>query len=330
MSRKIRWGILSTGSIAKKFAAGLKSSPQAELVAVGSRRKETADAFADEFDIPRRHASYPSLVADAEVDAIYVATPHPMHHDDAILCLEAGKAVLCEKPFAMNELQSREMMEVAERCGIFLMEAMWTRFLPYYRKMRELIADGAIGEVRTVLADFGFRAGVNPEGRLFSPALGGGGLLDVGVYTVALANDLLGEPEQVAALADIGTTGIDEQAACVLKYGGGRLASLFSAVRTSTPMEATVLGTEGHIRLEGPWWRGEKFTLCRAGKDAEQFHLPLVGNGYNYEADEVNRCLLQGRTQSETVPHADTLRTMRTLDRIRKQVGLTYPMEGQA
>lgn len=330
MSRKIRWGILGTGNIAKKFATGLKSSPQAELAAVGSRTQAGADAFADAFDIPRRHGSYGQLAADADLDAIYIATPHAMHHDDTILCLEAGKAVLCEKPMAICLPQAREMIDTARRCGTFLMEAMWTRFLPWYRKMRSLLADGAIGDVRMIMADFGFRSAIDPQGRLFNPAMGGGAALDVGIYPVALANDLLGEPAEILALADIGTTGVDEQAAYILKYDGGRLASLTTAVRTLTPMEATIMGDEGYIRVASPWWCSQSFTLSRTGKESETFHLPLEGNGYNYEADEVNRCLLEGCTESKIVSHDSTLLTMRTLDEIRRQIKLRYPMEAPA
>jgi len=328
MAEKIRWGILGCGNIARKFAEGLSAVGDAELAAVGSRTQAKAQAFADKFGAARAHDSYEALVADGEVDVVYVATPHALHKDNSILCLEAGKAVLCEKPFTINTVQARQVIDLARKKGLFLMEAMWTRFLPCLARVRQLLADGTIGEVRMIAADFGFRAGVNPESRLFNPALGGGALLDVGVYTVSLASMVFGdEPGDVATLAELGATGVDEQSAFVLKYPGGRLASLLTAVRTLTPMEATIMGTEGHIRLHTAWWRGSKMTLSVQGRDEQLIELPPEGNGYNYEAQEVGRCLRAGRTESEVMPLDETLAVMRTLDRIRAEWGLTYPME---
>ena len=324
--KKTRWGILGTGSIARKFAEGLRSVKDAELLAVGSRQQETADKFADEFGAPRRHVGYSSLAADDGLDAIYVATPHTMHRDDTLRCLEAGRAVLCEKPFAINEAQAREMVAAARRQKAFLMEAMWTRFLPAMVRLRDLLAAGTIGEVRQVAADFGFRAGFNAKGRLFDPALGGGALLDVGVYTVSLASMILGEPTEVAALGHLGSTGVDEQSACVLKYKGGQLAVLSDAVRTGTPMEATVMGTEGYVRVHSLWWRPVRLTVHVKGGD-QVIDVPFEGNGYNYEAAEVGRCLREGRLESAVMPLEETLAVMRTLDRIRSQMGLKYPME---
>lgn len=327
MGRKTRWGILGTGSIAKKFAEGLKSVKTAELAAVGSRQQATADKFADEFGAPRRHASYAALAADDGVDVIYVATPHAMHRQDALLCLEAGRAVLCEKPFAINEREAREMVAAARRKKVFLMEAMWTRFLPAMVRLRDLLAAGTIGQVRMVAADFGFRAGFNPKGRLFDPALGGGALLDVGVYTVSLASMILGgEPAELAALGELGQTGVDEQSAFVLRYKGGQLATLSAAVRTNTPMEATVMGTDGYVRVGSMWWCGTRLTVHSKGGD-QVIDVPLEGNGYNYEAAEVGRRLGEGKLESEVMPLEETLGVMRTLDRIRSKMGLRYPME---
>src|SRR5215216_7626821 len=198
---KTRWGILGTGNIASQFARGLVALDDAELVAVGSRTAESAEAFGERFSAPRRHASYAALASDPDVDAIYIATPHPLHHDNTIMGLEAGKAVLCEKPFAINAGQAQAMIATARERGVFLMEAMWTRFLPHMVRLRELLAAGAIGEVRMLQADFGFRTSFNPQSRLFDPALGGGALLDVGVYTISFAQMILGEPDRVTGLA---------------------------------------------------------------------------------------------------------------------------------
>lgn len=327
MTETIRWGILGTGNIAHQFARGLADTPDAALVAVGSRSAETAAAFGDEFDIPRRHASYADLAADDGVDAVYVATPHPFHKDNSILLLESGKAVLCEKPFTINAAEARAVVDVARERGIFLMEAMWTRYVPAVVRARELLAEGAIGEVRMVQADFGFRAGVNPEARLFNLALGGGALLDVGIYSLSMASMVLGPtPAEVVSTAQIGETGVDEQSAMLLRYPGGELAVLSCAVRTSTPVEARIIGTEGRILLHSPFFKCGALTVQRGGKE-EHIELPLEGNGYNYEAAEVGRCLRAGLRESDVMPLDETLALMTLMDTIRAQWGLTYPME---
>ena len=327
MAEKLRWGIIGAGSIAKKFSLGVQASELCELTAVGSRSQAKADAFGEEYGIPNRHGSYRAVADDPDVDAVYVATPHPMHKDPSILCLRAGKAVLCEKPFAVNAAEARAVIDVARETGVFCMEAMWSRFLPSIVKLRELIAAGTIGEVRMVLADFGFRCGWNPEGRLLNPVLAGGGLLDVGIYTLSLAGMILGEVREIASLAHVGESGVDEQAAMALKYDAGRLAVLATGVRTRTPMEASILGTEGFIRLHSPWWRGNPLTIEAPGKDPETIEVPLVGNGYNYEADEVARCLAAGKTESDVIGLDETLSLVKTMDALRAQWGLKYPME---
>lgn len=326
-SPSIRWGILGTGNIAKQFARGLTAIPDADLVAVGSRTQDSADAFGDEFAIPRRHASYEALAADGEVDAIYVATPHSLHRDNSILCLERGKAVLCEKPFAINAGQARDVVAVARERGLFLMEAMWTRFIPAVVRAREWIAEGAIGEPRLVAADFGFRAGVNPKGRLFDPALGGGALLDVGIYTISMASMVLGpNPDRIETTATMGETGVDEQSSFILGYQGGEMAVLYTAVRTSTPVETRILGTDGRILIHSPFYKAEKVTL-QAGDRTEEVELPLEGNGYNYQAVEVMSCLRSGKTESEVMPLDETVALVGIMDNIRAQWGLKYPME---
>ena len=324
---KIRWGIIGTGNIAHKFATGLRACGDAQLMAVGSRQQETADKFAAEFDVPHRHASYEALAADPDVDVVYVSTPHSFHHDNTILCLEAGKHVLCEKPFAINAVQASEMIAVARRRKRFLMDAVWSRFQPAQVKMRELIADGAIGELRMIESDFGFRAGVNPKARLFNPELGGGALLDVGVYNVQLASMLFGPPTQIKALAQLGETGVDEQAAVVTLHEQGRIAFSSTAIRTTTRHAACVFGTGGWITLDEPWWRTNGLTLVVAGKAPVHFDTPLVANGYNYEADEVMRCIRAKKLESDVMPLDETLSIMKTLDAIREQWGLKYPME---
>jgi len=331
MAEKIRWGILGTGAIARKFAEGLKVLDDAELVAVGSRTQESADAFGDAFRVPRRHASYEALASDAHVDVIYVATPHALHKDNTILCLQAGKPVLCEKPFAIHAREAEEMIRCARERRLFLMEAMWSRFFPIMFKVRELLRGGVIGEPRILAADFGFRAEINSEGRLFNPALGGGALLDVGVYPVSLSSMIFGTPARITGMAHLGETGVDEQSAVILGFAGGALAVLYAAIRTRTPQEAVIMGTEGQIRIHSAWWRPVRMTVSGLGKEdgvsPEVVELPYEGNGYNYEATEVMQCLHAGRQESDLMPLDETLAIMRTLDEIRAQWGLTYPME---
>lgn len=327
MTDNIRWGILGTGVIARKFALGLKAAPGAELAAVGSRTQAAADEFGDAFGVARRHASYEALAHDPEVDVIYISTPHSLHKDNTLLCLEAGKGVLCEKPFAINAAETEAMIKLARQKKLFLMEAMWTRFLPAVLKVRQLIAEDAIGEVRMLMADLGFRAEFDPKSRLFDPALGGGALLDVGIYTVSFASMLLGTPVKVTSLAQLGQTGVDEQSAMLLSHAGGQLAVLAAAVRTDIPSEAIIMGTKGRIRVHAPIYCPVRLTLSRPEQGDEIIDAPLEGNGYNYQAFEVMNCLRNGWLESATMPLDETLSIMRTMDEIRAPWGLKYPME---
>lgn len=328
MDERIRWGILGTGAIAKQFAKGLEVLPEAELAAVGSRAQETADAFGDQFGVPNRHASYEALAADASVDAVYVATPHSLHRENSIMCLRAGKAVLCEKPFTINRKEAEAVVAVAREEGVFLMEAMWTRFLPVMGRVRGWIADGAIGEVTMVSADFGFRSTPDSaKSRLYDPALGGGALMDVGVYTVSLASMVFGrQPARIAGMAHIGELAVDEQAGMVFGYEGGEMAVLYTSIRNRTPHQAYVMGTGGMIHLHPPFWRGTEAMLF-SGNGEEAVELPYEGNGYNCEAEEVMRCLREGKAESAVMPLDETVAIMETLDRVRAQWGLKYPME---
>jgi predicted dehydrogenase len=323
----IRWGILGTGGIADKFATGLQDTPDAVLAAVGSRTIEAASAFAGRFGNPRTHGSYQDLVNDPDVDIIYVATPHPIHHSAARLCLEAGKAVLCEKPFTLNAGEAADLIAYARERKLFLMEAMWSRFLPAAQRFRQLVADGAIGEPRILHADFGFRGNGDPNHRLFAPSLGGGALLDVGVYVTSMASWIFGRPQSIASFGHIGDTAVDEQVGLLFGYEGGALSQLTAAVRTNTPQAVTLMGTEGSIRIHPLWWKPTTLTLSRSGQDDETIELPFEGNGYNYEAAEAGRCLREGLLESPGIPLDETLAIMETLDAVRAQWGLTYPME---
>lgn len=328
MTSPIRWGIIGTGSIAKQFARGLTAIPDAQLVAVGSRTAQSAEAFGNEFNVRNRHASYAALAADPDVDAVYIATPHPMHVHDTLLCLNAGKAVLCEKPFAVNASETKQMIELARAKKLFLMEAMWTRYIPVVVKAREWLKQGCIGEPRMVMCDFGFRAGWDETSRLIDPRLAGGGLLDVGVYAISFASMVYGgSPKHVSGHADLGSTGVDEQAGMVLSYGKDRMAVLACAVRTTTPQHAYILGSEGSIQIHAPFWKATVSTLNIDGKAPETIEIPHVGNGYNYEAEEVMRCMRAGKLESDVMPLDETLTIMETMDRLRELWRIKYPMD---
>lgn len=323
----IRWGILGPGRIAKKFAIGLQSVPDAKLVAVGSRTAGRAAVFAAEFKAPYAYDSYEAMVANPEVDVVYVATPHPMHLEAALLCMKAKKAVLCEKPFTINVRDSQELIDCARREKVFLMEAMWTRFLPSIVQVRDWLARGLIGEPRMVMADFCFRTDWNPAGRALNPHLGGGALLDVGIYPLSFASMVFGGPPvTITGQCHFGETGVDEQSAMVLSYQSGALAVLACAVRTQSPHDARILGTEGSIYLPG-FWHATEATLVLPGKETKTVTPVRIGNGYNYEAVEVGRCMRAGLMESPVMPLSETLTTMRTMDELRRQWGLVYPQE---
>jgi predicted dehydrogenase len=326
--KTIRWGILGTGGIARKFADGLALLPDASLTAVGSRTQSAAEAFGSAYKIPHRHGSYAALMENPEVDVIYVATVHPLHFENSIGCLTAGKAVLCEKPFTINAGQTEKIIALARQKRLFLMEAMWTRYFPAIVKVRSLLAEGALGEVRQVQADFGIKPDFDPKGRLFDPALGGGALLDLGVYPVSLASMVFGEsPRRILSAAMLGSTRVDEQSAMVMEYSNGRMAVLSCSLRYASPQEAHILGTDGRIRIHRPWWFADTITLSRAGREDETITLPYLGNGYAHEAVEAMACLRSGRLESDVMPLDESLRIMRTLDAIRSEWGFKYPGE---
>ena len=323
--KKTRWGILGTGSIATKFALGLVDADNAELLAVGSRSSETAEVFAARHGAAHSHSSYDELAKNPDVDAIYIATPHVLHRENALTCIAEGKAVLCEKPFAMNAREGEEMVAAAQHAGTFLCEAMWTRFLPGTRRVRELIASGAVGEPRQLSCDFGFRTDLDPNGRLFDLSLGGGALLDVGIYCVAYAQMIFGcPPSEVHSSAHLGETGVDEQSAYLFRYESGALACMSSATRTETAHRATISGTKGSIEIPD-FWHVQDLTV-----NGQHEHHPYKGNGYTHEAIAVGEALAAGATQCVEVPLQETLEIARTLDQIRGQWGLRYPADEQA
>lgn len=324
MTQNIRWGILSTARIAHKLADAVQITEGCDLVAIGSRSQESAHAFGDKYNIPHRHSSYEALVADPDVDVIYVATPHPFHMEGAMLAINAGKAVLVEKPFTMNAPEAQRVIEAARAKGVFLMEAMWTRFLPSIARTRELIQSGAIGEPRLVQVDFGFFAPYDPKDRLFAPELGGGALLDVGVYTTSFVSMILGRPERIKSFARLGETGVDEENITIMQYPNGAMASMFSGTRLATPQEATICGTDGTLRVNRHFYRGDTLTLFPRdsggrGIDASETRIiteQTDPNGFVYQVQEVNACLRAGKLESSVMSLDETLTIMETLDRI--------------
>jgi predicted dehydrogenase len=328
MSDRIRWGVVGTGLIASRFAGDLVLLEDAEVVAVGSRAMATADDFADRFDVPRRYGSYEELVADQEVDAVYVSTPHPGHHAATRLALEAGKAVLCEKPFMLNAAEADDVIGLARERGVFLMEAMWTRFLPHMVRIREILAAGTLGRLVGVQADHGQWFAYDPGNRLFAPSLGGGALLDLGVYPVSLASSVLGPPTTVTAVSDPAETGVDGQTTVVLRGAGGTQAVLTTTLWAVTPCRATIVGTDARIEVDPTWYVPTSFTvLSRDDEVLERFEEPRVGHGLRYQAAEVGRCLRAGLTESPVLPLDESRSVMATLDEVRRQIGLTYPGE---
>ena len=323
----LRWGIISTGRIANDFAEGVAQLEDASVLAVASRTQEAADEFGARHGVERCYASYEALAADPDLDAIYVATPHPFHAPNCILCLEAGKAVLCEKPFTINTVELEGVVALAREKGLFLMEGMWSRFMPATVKLRELLATGVIGDINIVDIDFGFRAPFNPQHRLFAPALGGGALLDIGVYSLSFASMVLGKPGRVVSMAHLGASGVDENAAIILGYESGALTTISTAIRTSTPQRAVINGTLGRITMHPPYWFPERITLEVYGAESTVMDIPMNGNGFNHEAAEVARCIGAGQLESEIMPLDESLEIMRTMDEIRAQWGLRYPME---
>jgi predicted dehydrogenase len=326
----LRWGIIGTGGIAARFAADIGLLPDAEVTAIGSRSEAGAEAFGEEHGIKRRHGSYAELVADPEVDAVYVATPHPFHAEHALLVIEAGKPVLVEKPFAMDAGEARQIADAARAAGVFCMEAMWTRFLPHMARLRELLAEGALGEIVALSADQGMRFEPDPKHRLFAPELGGGALLDLGIYPFSFASMVLGPPETVRAVATGAFTGVDQTTSAVLTYAQGAHAVLVCTMAAGFPMRAWVAGTQGRIEIDRPWYQASSFTLTRSDGSTERFESPTgmtVGRakGMRFEADEVARCLRLGLLESPLLPLDETVSIIGTLDEIRDQIGLDYP-----
>jgi predicted dehydrogenase len=316
---RARWGILGTGGIASAFVTDLQLADSGVAVAVGSRSQESADRFAGAFSIASRHASYELLAADPDVDVIYVATPHPMHHGNAILALRAGKHVVVEKPFTMNAAEAREIVRVARECGLFAMEAMWTRFLPHVAVIRDWLAQGVLGDIVTVIADHGQWFAEDPAFRLFAPELGGGALLDLGVYPVSFASMVLGTPSRIVSMSDPAFTGVDAQTSMVFGYDSGAQSVLTCTLRAKSPARAAIVGTDARIEIEGSFYAPAAVTLIPGNGDPVRVEPALNGRGLRYQADEVARRLAAGQVESPLMPLDETISIMETMDTVLAQ-----------
>lgn len=329
-AKPVRWAILGTGTISTKFATALRDIPDASIAAVGSRTAERARVFGTEFGVPESGhcASNAAAVAHPDVEIVYIGTPHECHVHDALLAIEAGKHVLCEKPLTIHVGESERLVAAAKAKGVLLMEAMWTRFIPAYRSLKALVSGGSLGHVVLLAGDFGFKGDPGSDLRLYDKAQGGGSLLDVGVYPLSLAVDLLGEPVAVRALGCVGAVnGVDESLAAVLQHPGGALSTISSSIVADTHQEATIVGTLGRVRVHSPWWKPTGYTVSRDGADDEVVHLPHEGNGYKYQALEAVALVREGKLESPTISLAQSLCVMRVMDEIRAQVGVSYPMD---
>ena len=321
------WGIIGPGKIANKFAIALTMVEGARLGVIASRDAERGRDFAARHGGVPVYGQYEDLAADASVDAVYIATPHGFHAEHALLCLRQGKAVLCEKPMALSARQAAAMIAASREFGTFLMEAMWTRFIPMTRSILELIDSGAIGTVKYVRADFGFLAPFDPDGRLYNMRLGGGSLLDIGIYPLYLCTQLLGRPSRITAAGDVSPTGSDVTCHAILQYGDGRSAVISSTLACQTSLTAEIAGTEGMIRIPTPWYKNDRYEWNRTGEAAKEVRLEPMVNGFEYQIREAMRCRENGLIESPMMPHSFSLMMAEIMDEIRRQVGVRYPTE---
>jgi predicted dehydrogenase len=328
VSGSLRWGILGAGFIASELTQDLLATGMT-ITAVGSRSQDSADAFAEKYGIATAHSSYAGLVADPNVDVIYVTTPHPFHHEHALLALNAGKHALVEKPFTMDAAEARDIVELAAEKKLVVLEAMWTRWLPHMIRVREIIAAGTLGDVRTIIADHNQDLPDDAAHRILDPNLGGGALLDLGIYPVSLAWDIFGKPKTIAAISSASPiTGVDRQTAMLFSYDDGQQAVLHAALDTLGPNTAAIIGTKGRIEIDSVWYTATSFTVYDEKNTViEKFDETVVSRGMQYEAMALEQIVASGTLEGEELPPSETVAIMETLDEIRRQIGLAYPGE---
>ena len=327
MADKIRWGILATGWIAELFVTDLQLTGRS-VTAVGSRSAASAERFAKAFNIPKAHASYEALAADPNVDIIYIATPHPQHVAAAKLALNAGKHILVEKPFTINATEAAEITALAATKGLLVLEAMWTRFLPHMHRIRAIIAAGTIGEVRSITADHRQKLPDDPKHRLNDLALGGGALLDLGIYPISFTWDILGKPDSMHASATFRDTGADAQVATIFHYASGAIATTLSSSDSAGPNRACIVGSKGRIEIDRVWYEPTSFRVYASDNSLlETFNQPRIGRGMQYQAEEAEQLIAAGKIASAILSPEQTVQIMQTLDALRAQIGLKYPSE---
>ncbi len=326
MDNRIKWGIIGLGKIANKFAEDLKLSKNAILYGVASRNLDKARSFGERYGSIAYFDSYRELAEHPEIDVVYVATPHAFHFENTMMCLKNDKAVLCEKPMGMDVVEVRKMVEEAKSRNLFLMEGLWTRFIPATEKLMELLEEKTIGEVIAVRADFGFKGDGNLNSRVYDKELGGGSLLDIGIYPIYLSLLALGVPTNMKAMARMTETNVDSHCTMLFDYGNSAKAILESTIEADTPTEAYIYGNKGTIRLHSRFHHTRKMTLTQE-EEKKTIDIPYVGNGYFHEIEEVNKCLLEGETESMKLPLGSSLELMTLIDRVKKEIGLRYDDE---
>lgn len=323
MTKKINWGIIGLGKIAHKFAQDLLLSENAILKAVASREINKAKEFGEKYQTTKHYGSYEAIAKDPEIDIIYIATPHVFHYEYTMMCLKNNKSVLCEKPMGMNTQQVKKLIAEAKNRNLFLMEGIWTRFIPATEKLLELLSQQAIGDIESVQADFGFKGDLSSESRVYNKSLGGGSLLDVGIYPIYLSLISLGTPNKITAHARMLENQVDGYCTMELNYDNGAKANLESSIDTDTPIEAIIKGTKGSIKLHRRFHHSEKITISKGDK-TQTFELKYKGNGYFHEIEEVNECLLNGRIESKKLPLQNSQQLISILDGVRKEINLSY------
>ncbi|MDE3248812.1 MAG: Gfo/Idh/MocA family oxidoreductase [Bacteroidota bacterium] len=327
MSKTLNWGIIGPGKIARKFAQALQRVPGCGLVAVGSRDLEKANQFAKEFGAKKSYGTYEALAADKEVDIVYVATPHTFHYAHSMLCLENGKSVLCEKPLSVDRKSALELTQAATAKGLFLMEAMWTRFLPLTQKIDELLAANTIGKPTYLRADFGFPAPFNPESRLYNLGLGGGAMLDIGVYPLFLALHVMGIPGGVISHSHLSETGSDIATSAILHYEDGKIADIHCSLNAQTPLTAEIAGPDGLIVIERPWYKANSLAIKRRDDSIVTIDVSYGDNGFEYQIQEAFQCIESGRKESLLLPHHFSILMAGIAEEITNRAGIKYVVQ---
>jgi predicted dehydrogenase len=326
-NKRFNWGVLGPGRIANQFAEGLKVIEDTNLYAVASTNLERAKAFAEKYGGEKTYGSYEALVNDPQVDGVYIATPHRFHFDNILLCLKAGKPVLCEKPLTVNAAETKELVKTAKAKNIFLMEALWTRFLPIYTQIRQWLNDQTIGEIKLLTSTFGINVPKEQDDRWLNPELAGGTLLDMGVYPISVSQWVMEqEPQSLSVKSYIGKTGVDELTAAVFKYESGVISQFSTNFISDDANDFYIYGSKGHIRIHPNYWGSNRATLVSSGQELTIIK-PLRSSGFEYETEEAMRCIRLGLLESPQMSHAHTVANMELMDRMRKEIGLKYPFE---